>query len=90
MTEPTSSAKRYFQRDDLTPTAPPLLVLAVAWLWLDRLHAAGWIYGVVFTLLAILTVAEIVHLVRYVVCDSKALTAADVDRRLSALEGKRP
>jgi hypothetical protein len=46
------------------PSKLPLLLTAVAWLMLDRLQPAGWVHGVVYTIIAILWIISIVGMVR--------------------------
>lgn len=46
------------------PTRPPILLTAVNFLALDRLQPPGWIYGVTYTILALLWIASIFLIVR--------------------------
>lgn len=39
------------------PIRPPIIGGCVTWLMLDRLHAPGWLYGVLATLYLILALA---------------------------------
>lgn len=43
------------------PSYPPLLFTIVMWLLLDRVQAAGWVWGVVGTLVAIIWIGFIIN-----------------------------
>lgn len=50
------------------PTKLPGLTTLVAWLAMDYWHAAGWVWGVVLTLLGIVWIGAIVD-----ICKSKSV-----------------
>jgi predicted PurR-regulated permease PerM len=39
------------------PAQLPIFQTLTAWLFLDRIHASGWVYGVIGTLLAVVWIA---------------------------------
>lgn len=41
------------------PARFPITLTIAAWLLMDRLHSPGWVYGVVWTILAVLWIAAI-------------------------------
>ena len=53
------AAKKVISRKNL-PASIPLISTAVTWLVLDRLQAAGWVYGVMGTVLALAWIGAIV------------------------------
>ncbi len=49
---------KYIHVNNLPPN-PHLITMAVMWLLLDRFNAPGWVYGVGFTIVGLISIAEI-------------------------------
>ena len=69
-------------------TRLPIGGTIILWLLLDRLHAAGWVVGVVWTLWGLVWAADVAG----VVIDYRGdfISAKEIDARLRKLEGRPP